>query len=288
MLRKRIVLTSTLLAFLGAPAVADAQAVVRPSSVAASATVPAGGASTLALRCPHPAVALNAAVTSKGAGVTVRRSVPGDDANDWSFRLAATGAGSRRVRAVLRCVSLAPVRGVAGARLAVSTRTARNTSIAPGDATTFRLGCGRAWIGTGYGFSPGAGDRVRIAAAVPGPHGWRFRLENVGSRPARPVVSARCLRRVATADGGERLSFSVKRREFTDTVGPGAATFAHGCGSGWFSLAAGSAVDVSSPITLAGAFPSGARGGRWLFRRAGAGDEVTSHLVCLARSSSFR
>ena len=288
MRRQRLVLTSTVLALLGLPAAADAQTVIRPSSVAASTTVPAGGASTLALRCPQPAVALNAAVTRKGAGVTVRRSVPGDDANDWSFRLAATGAGSRRVRAVLRCVRLEPVLGVSGARLAVSTRTARNTAIAPGDATTFRLGCGRAWVGTGYGFSPGAGDRVRIAAAVPGPHGWRFRLENVGSRPARPVVSARCLRRVVTADGGEQLTFGVKRREFTNTVGPGSARIAHSCGRGWFSLAAGSVVDVSSPITLAAAFPSGARGGRWLFRGAGAGDQVTTHLVCLARSGSFR
>lgn len=276
-------------ALLCAPALAQAADVVRPSSVTASATVPGGGAATLALRCPEPAVALNAAVTRRGARVTVRRSVPGSDAGNWSFRLSAERgpARSRAATAVLRCVRLAPVRGVVGARLSVSTRTARNTIIAAGESMVFRLRCGRAWVGTGYGFSPGAGDRVRMAAAVPGPHGWRFRLENTGTRPARPVVSARCLKRVVTAGGGEQLSFDVQRREFSDSVGPGAAAYSHRCSAGQFSLATGSVVDASLPIVLYGSSPSGRRGGRWAFRRAGGGDDVTSYLVCLGRGGRF-
>lgn len=288
MLRRPLAWTIWVVALLGTPAAADAQSVVRPSSVTARTTVPAGGSATLALTCPSPGVALNAAITRRGSAVTVRRSVPGAGASDWSFRLRAQrGGGSRRVAAVLRCVRLAAVRGISGARLFVSTRTARNTAVPAGETMTFRLGCGRAWLGTGWAFSPGTRTDVRVAAVVPTAHGWRFRVENTGTRPARPVVSARCLRRVVSSDGGERLAFRVNRRTFSDTVGPGVARFSHRCGPGQFSVATGSAVDASAPIVLTGSYPSAARGGSWSYTRAGADEQVASFLVCLARGSRF-
>jgi hypothetical protein len=58
---------SLIIVLLALPASALAADVVVPSRVAASTTVPAGGSRTLTLHCPATAVALNAAVTRRGA-----------------------------------------------------------------------------------------------------------------------------------------------------------------------------------------------------------------------------
>ena len=77
-----------------APASAQAAKVIRTTSVTASAVVPPGSTSTSRLECPAPWVALSGAVTSKGTGVTVRRSSPGNEAGDWRFRFAASSQPS--------------------------------------------------------------------------------------------------------------------------------------------------------------------------------------------------
>ena len=113
MLQRIALCTSLTIALLAAPASALAANVVVPSSVAGSTVVPAGGSSTLTLRCPAPGVALNAAVTNHDPGVTVRRSIPGSGVGTWRFRLTGTDGGGG-VRAVLRCVRLQLPVGVAG------------------------------------------------------------------------------------------------------------------------------------------------------------------------------
>jgi hypothetical protein len=280
-------------ALLCVPAAAHAKDVVRPSSVEAGTTVPAGGATTLTLRCPVGAVALNAAITSHGAGVTVSRSIPGSDAGDWSFRLtAAAGARSRGARALLRCVRLELPAGFSGVRVAVVTHTNKRIAVPAGSSTAVQVRCGGAWTGTGYGLERSARGRVKIAAALPAAHGWNFRLENTGARAGRAAVSVRCLRTAVTGRSGgatRTLRFEVVRREFSDSVGPGPArTFSHSCGLNQFSVATGSVVDSAGAIELSGSHPSGSRGGRWAFRRASAGDQVSSFLVCLARHTQFR
>ena len=113
---------SLTIALFAVPASALAADVVVPSSVARSTAVPSGGSKTLTLRCPAESVALNAAVTNHDPGVTVQRSIPGNGAGTWRFRL--TGAdGGGGVRAVLRCVRRQLQAGVGGARLAVKTRS---------------------------------------------------------------------------------------------------------------------------------------------------------------------
>jgi hypothetical protein len=279
-------------ALLAAPAGASAADVVTPSSVAASTTVPARGSSTLTLRCPASAVALNAAVTRRGAGVTVRRSLPGRDAGDWRFRLAAAeGARLRGVRAVLRCVRLELPNGVSGARLVVSTRRPPAVEIPAGASTAVEVRCARGFVGTGYGLDAGGGRDVRIAAASPLARGWSFRLENIGSSPAAARLHVRCLQRTVSARRGgvpTELVFQVARRAFSNRVGPGAARiFSHSCLAGEFSVATGSVVDPADAIVLSGSHPLRSRSGRWAFRRASAGDRVRSSLVCLSRRTQF-
>ena len=233
-------------------------------------------------------MALNAAVTNHDPGVTVRRSIPGRGAGNWSFRLTGAGGGGG-VRAVLRCVRLRLPVGASGARLDVRTRRPPVT-VPAGGRITVGLRCGSPWVGTGYGFDPGTRGDARLASVVPRAHGWDFTIANAASTPATARVSARCLRQNVTSTGG-RLRFDVARRVFSDLLGrmPGSAgTFTHTCAESQFSLATGYAVDTADEVQLRLTHPEGRRAGRFRFRRAGSDDVVTTFLVCLSRRTQFR
>ena len=212
---------SIFLAVLAVPADALGASAVRTFSVSARLVAPTGHPSTLSLACPPGAVALNAAVTRQGSGVIVRRSLPGMGSGDWAFRVAAEGSGSRAVSAVLRCVALRLPQGFTSAHLNVSSRNSSNHVLAPGETTSARVGCGRAWTATGYALEGGRRGAIRLAQAIPGPHGWLFTLENTGSGTARGGVAVRCIRSAATArrpDGATReLRFGVSRPSFAST-----------------------------------------------------------------------
>lgn len=280
--------TSLTIALLAAPASALGADVVVPSSVPGLTTVPAGGSSTLTLRCPAPGVALNAAVTNHDPGVTVRRSIPGGGVGTWRFRLTGAGGGGG-VRAVLRCVRLRLPAGIGGASLDVSTRRPP-VAVPAGGRTTVRLRCGRAWVGTGYGFDPGTRGGTRLASVVPRAHGWDFTLQNDAAAAGTARVSARCLRQRVTSSQGARLRFAVARPRFSDAVGasPGSAgTFTHSCRESQFSLATGYAVDAADQVKLRLTHPEGRRAGRFRFRGAASDDVVSTFLVCLSRRSTF-
>jgi hypothetical protein len=292
MLQRIALCTSLTVALLAAPAGALAADVVVPSSVAGSTTVPAGGSTTLTLRCPSAAVALNAAVTRLGAGVTVRRSIPGAGAGDWRFRLAAAdGARRRGVRAVLRCVRLSLPAGASGGRLVVSTRRPPVFVIPAGSFVAAQIGCQAGFVPTGYGLDRGARRDVTIAAAIPTANGWNFSLENTGASSARARFTARCLKRVVSARRGDvatSMTFGVRQRGFSNEVGPGARSrFSHSCRQREFSAATGSVVDPADAIELSGSHPTHSRGGHWAFAHARAGDRVSSSLVCLSRRTQF-
>ena len=87
---------SVLAALLAVPAGAQAANVVRPTSVSASAIVPPGGTQHAPPPVPGSVGGAERAPSSgRGPGVTVRRSIPGSGAGDWSFRVAvADGAGA--------------------------------------------------------------------------------------------------------------------------------------------------------------------------------------------------
>lgn len=277
---------------LAAPASALAADVVAPSSVAASTTVPAGGSRTLTLRCPAAAVALNAAVTRRGGGVTVRRSIPGTDAGVWRFRLSADADARRRgVRAVLRCVRLRLPEGVSGTRLVVSTKRPPTTNIPAGSSTPVELRCRSGFVATGYGLDRGARRDVTIAAAVPSARGWSFRLENSGAAPASADLSMRCLKRIVSArraGAPTQMTFGVSRRRFSDAIGAGAGMgLGHSCARSQFSVATGSELDAADAIELRGSHPVRSRGGRWEFAHANSGDRVSTFLVCLSRRTQF-
>jgi hypothetical protein len=285
----RFALCASLTIVLAAvPASALAADVVVPSSVARSTAVPSGGSKTLTLRCPAGAVALNAAVTNHDPGVTVRRSIPGPGPATWRFRLAGADGGGG-VRAVLRCVRLRLPAGVGGVRLDVRTRRPP-VAVPAGGRTTVRLRCGRAWVGTGYGFDPGTFGETRLASVVPRAHGWDFTVQNDSAAAETARVSARCLRQTVTSSQGAQLRFGVTRPRFSDAVGapPGSAgTFTHSCGESQFSLATGYAVDAADQVKLRLTHPEGLRAGRFRFRGAASDDVVSTFLVCLGRRSQF-
>ena len=276
------------IASLAAPGAALAGEVVKPSSVTADVEVPAGGTSTVKLECPATAIAVSGAVRQAGPAITVRRSTPGINANDWRFRLAADGTGDRRVSTVLRCVRLAVPPGVSGALLNVKTRSRLSVSIPAGGTTPVQLRCGAAWLATGYGLEAGTSGDVRVASAVPVTHGWDFVLENVGAAPVSAGVSARCLKQTVRA-GSAELRFRASRPSQANTLGPGrSASFAHRCGPGLFSLATGVVLDPLATIELAASGPVRKGWGRWAFREVSGGDRVRSFLVCLRTDSGFR
>jgi hypothetical protein len=283
---------SVLLAVFAVPADALGASGLRTSSVTGRIVVPQGRPSTLGLHCPPHAVALNAAITSKGAGAVVRGSNPGRDAGAWSFRVSAAGSGSRAVSAVLRCVSLQPPEG-SHARVDVKTLRRANIVLAPGATATARAGCGSRWTATGYALRGGRRGDVRLAAAVPGAHGWRFTLENTGSATARATVTARCVRSTVTArspsGGTAALTFGVHRQSFSTVFPPGPGRIdATACRGGRFGLAAGGSLDPASSIELVIASPIRQREGRWRFRGGSGGDRFTGHMLCLSQGSRFR
>jgi hypothetical protein len=283
---------AVLLAVLAVPADALAASTLRTSSVTGRMVVPDGRSSTIRLHCPPGAVALNGAIARQGGGVIVRRSIPGGDGDAWAFRVAAGGAGSRAVSAVLRCVSLRLPTGFTHSRLDVRTRSAGGVDLAPGETVSARLGCGNRWTATGYAVDGGRNGDVRLAEVVPGAHGWRFTLENTGSAAAVAGVSAHCLRSKARATGpggaAAELRFNVTRPSFHTTFPRGGPQIeASGCRTGRFSLAAGGSLDPASTIELLIASPIRERGGRWRFGRPSAGDEFTGYTVCLSRRSRF-
>lgn len=277
--------------FLTATTAAHAADVVRPSSVSRTTFVPAGGSATLALTCPAGAVALNAAVEQQGPGVRMRRSMPGETANTWRFRLANAARGPRQAAAVLRCVRLEVPNGISGVQLAVKTRNESGVRVPAGGTSDVSLRCGPGWAATGYGLEPGAdAARIRLAAAIPAARGWDFTVENTGSRLARTGVRVRCLKRdVPGRRGGEatRLRFALARPSFEDSVGPGSDDFAHDCGRRQFAVATGVSLDPADDIRLVRSFPDGGGSGVWAFRQAGAPQTVQSSLVCLGRGSRF-
>jgi hypothetical protein len=282
--------TSLTIALLAAPASALAANVVVPSSVAASTTVPAGGATTLSLHCPAEAVALNAAIARRGSAVTLRRSIPGADPGEWRFRLSGGRAVNREVRAVLRCVRLQLPIGVSGTRLVVSTKRPPGIRIPAGSSTPLEVRCRPGFGATGYGLDRGARRDVKIAEAVPSAGGWRFRLENTGAAPVSARLSVRCLKRTVGArrsGAPTQMSFRTAQRGFSDTIAPGHTNFLHSCRRSEFSLATGSVVDAAGSIALSASHPSRARGGRWAFSHASTGDQVQTFLVCLSRRTHF-
>jgi hypothetical protein len=279
---------------VAAPAAAEATSAVRPTSVSRHIVVPSGAATTVHLTCPDPSVALNGAVVRQGARVTVRRSTPGAKAGDWSFRLSASaGAAGRSVALVLRCVRLELPSGITGARLHLNTRTRTDFAVPPGGTTAVQLGCGPAWLATGYGFERGARDDVVLAEAVPGAHGWRFLVENTGSTPATAGLSVRCLRKAVTArtSGGglATLGFRAARPSFSATfaASEGRRAAFRKCGTSRFALAGGTIVDAADSIEFLTSGPTGARGIRWLYRNVTNGDRFQAFLVCLRTGSGF-
>ncbi|HEY7453183.1 MAG TPA: hypothetical protein VH683_01375 [Thermoleophilaceae bacterium] len=283
---------SILVVIAALPASAHAASAVVPSTVSAHTVVPAGGARTVTLTCPRLAVALNAAVTRKGAGVTVQRSRPGRSADDWSFRLvAARGGGSRSANMVLRCVRLHIAKGLSGARLVVNTAH-QTVSIPARGSVPAPVSCSRGFVGTGYALAGGPRGLIRLATVEPTSRGWNFVVENTGAARANATVYGRCLKRnvAARGDGGSvSLRFGVTLRSRRNTVGPGSArTVVHRCRPSEVSLATGSIVDALDSIELAGSAPAGPRAGRWTFTNASRGDRADTSLVCLSRRGAFR
>jgi hypothetical protein len=284
---------SLFLAVLAVPADALGAPAVRTFSVSGRLVAPTGHPSTLSLACPPGAVALNAAVTRQGGGVTVRRSIPGKGSGDWAFRVAAQGSGSRAVSGVLRCVALRLPEGFTSAHLGLSSRNSSNLVLSPGETTTTRLGCGRAWTATGYALEAGRLGAVRLAKAIPGPHGWIFTLENTGSAAARGGVAVRCLRSTATArrpDGATReIAFRVSRPSLATVfdAGPSRRTSTATCGRSRFSLSAGISVDPADQVEVLGASPAGPGGARWVFGGVREGDGYVRYTVCLSTATRF-
>jgi hypothetical protein len=280
------------LAVLAVPADALAASAVRTSSVTGRLVVPAGHASKISLHCPANTVAVNGAVTRRGGGVVLRRSMPAHDVGAWGFRVAAAGgSGSRSVSAMARCVGVRVPSGIAGARLKALTRHRLGIGLGAGQTATARLGCGRAWRATGYGFDAGASGDVRLRAAVPDSHGWRFTFENTGSSTAQAGVSARCLARKVVARGSAgtaEMHFRFAQRARGVILAPGSGTFRDACGGNRFSLATGFRPSPSGSVEIAGTSPMGRRGGHWTYRGASAADSVQSFLLCLSRTSRFR
>ena len=288
--KRTLVGLAALVALASVPATASAEAVVQPSATARSATIPPGGGGGFDLGCKGAAVALNGSLSSDGAPFA-GASVPDlRRANRWGYMFDGSGLSTGvRVRAELRCVSVAPPRGVTGITLRVNTSRSAVLSLAAGEVRGVAVRCNGGYVPTGYALAADA--RVRLVAAVPGRSGFRFRLENSAAGRSSAVLRIRCLqRRVAGVRAGATtsLAFRVRHASFTDRVDGGTPTLSHVCRAGEFSLAAGVELDAGNDVVMTSAAPRGRRGGQWRFQQAAGSTQVETYLLCLALDSRFR
>jgi hypothetical protein len=287
--RLAVVIASLFL--LGAvPAAAEAAAPVT-STVQKTVTVRAGGVTSVALRCPAAAVTLNGSAVPLGSGALARDSQPvGDTPGRWVFRFVASGdSGSRRARAVLRCVRLRLPSGVSGARLNVMSADTGFESVAAGTSRLFTLACDPGFVPTGWGVERrGAGARrLRVTRAAPTANGWVLQFENASSAAAGGRFHIRCLERRQTATTGQRHTFRTRRARFSEAGRRRAAK--HSCRRSEFSVSTGFSVAPARDIRLVSAQPLGTRGARWRFDNEPARNKpVKTYLVCLDRTTGFR
>lgn len=281
---KTVAAVTALCAPLVTAAGVQAKDVVRPSSVRGAVTIEPAASSGMFLGCRTPAVALSGAVRS-GAGDLVW-SRPGAEIRDWDFEFAA--APRRRASAELRCLSLRLPAGVRQAVLRVNTVRSDALALPARTNRSVKLRCDRGYVPTGYGLER-EGD-IGIGAAVPGPHGWRFGVENRGAAEARAKLRIRCLQRSVSADsddGETTLRFAVRRPAFADSVISGAGV-SHSCGQREYSLATGFESAPGSGLSITSSRPAGRRGGRWSFGGAAGNAQVSTYLLCLGLGSRFR
>jgi hypothetical protein len=280
-----------ILVLLVAPGAAFAADTVRPSYEGETVSVPGNGSAALTLRCPGSSVALNAAVSRRGSGVTVRRSLPGTDAASWSFRASNAASGPRRLSALIRCVRLAVPSGVSGVRLTVATRRPPGFAIPAGGTADADVRCAPGFVPTGYGLQAGAdAGNVHVTRAVPSARAWSFTLENTGAAAADASLQVRCLRQTVNARRGgapTSLRFRVSRPSFENSGIPTGDGFTHRCARRQFSLAAGVSFDPRADIVLDESFAASERFGVWLFRRSQTSETIRSSIVCLRRGSRF-
>jgi len=262
----------------------QAKDVVRPTSVRGGVMTEPAASSGIILGCRTPAVALSGAVSRSGAGDLVW-SRPGAEIRNWDFEFAA--AARRRAAAQLRCLSLRLPAGVREAELRVNTVRSDALTLPPGASRSVKLRCDRGYVPTGYGLERD-GD-IGTGAALPGPRGWRFRIENRGASEGRATLRIRCLQRAVSADsddGETTLRFAVRRAAFADSARSGAGV-SHSCGKREYSLATGFDSAPGSGVSVTSSGPAGRRGGSWSFAGAGSA-QVRTYLLCLGLGSRFR
>ena len=282
---KTVAAVTALCAALVTAAGVQAKDVVRPSSVRGAVMIEPAASSGIVLGCRTPAVALSGAVSRSGAGDLVW-SRPGAEIRNWDFEFDA--APRRRAAAELRCLNLRLPAGVSQAVLRVNTVRSDALVLPARTSRSVKLRCDRGYVPTGYGLER-EGD-IGIGAAVPGPHSWRFRVDNRGAAEARAKLRIRCLQRSVSADsndGETTLRFAVRRRAFADSVMSGAGV-SHSCGRREYSLATGFESAPESGVSITSSRPAGRRGGRWSFGGAAGNAQVSTYLVCLGLGSRFR
>jgi hypothetical protein len=260
------------------PGSAAAAPVVEPVSVSRFVGLAAGETRTVSLTCPDTAVALHAASTSEPG----TDSIPGSNAQRWTFRFVNRSAGPRRVGGVLRCVQLRVPADVGDVTLVVGTVRRPNLFVVAGAAREVTLTCRRGMIPTGWGLERGdAGRAIAVAAASPTRRGFRFVLENNGNVGGSATPQIRCLERKEAATGGKSHSFRTRVAMFDDDGG----AVRHSCRRREFSVATGVSLDPAGDLALDRATPRRTRGGLWRF--SGDGSATTS-LICLARNTRFQ
>lgn len=290
---------SLLVGSLGALLVpAAALANPAPFSVSRGVAVKPAG-TTLRIDCPRGSTALAGAVTSRSSSVTVHDSRPADSPR-WVFRFSSlAGAPKPRARAAVRCLRLKPRPGVRHWRVGNFTGS-RTVRIRPLSTRRVRVRCLSGYLATGYGISRSGADPVgplpsgdvRVAAAVPAPRHFTFRLENPGGDMVRATASVRCLSRMASAkrDGATVVQrFAVARRRFSNRVRSGARRVVrHRCPRAHYSLAAGLSLRSADDIFSTGAHAAGRRGARWSFNHpAGGAQRVGTYVTCLSLRTGF-
>jgi hypothetical protein len=280
----QICLAAALLAALPAAALATPA----PSKGSAVVKVSATGVSKATVRCPNNGVPLSGYVSSLSGGAFARDSVPGG-IHGWNFNFTSTG-GSGHAHVGLRCLRMKLPKGVNNVHTKIFTRKL-TLHPAPGSSAKGSASCKSGYLPTGYGFDRSAttepASRLQLTSAVPGKHGWSFRVRNTGTSSQPATLHVRCLGSRATAGNGMSERFKLHQESDSGTVGTGALGLR--CPAGNFSLSAGYSVPAGDDISVTTAVPRGARSGRVSFRNpSGPKQRVHTYLTCLSLTTRFR
>jgi hypothetical protein len=248
------------------------------------------------VRCPSTMAAIAGSVVKHPAASTFRESLP-SGARTWRFAFDAfQGAGGHKATVIVRCVGLSVPTQAGNVELNVNT-VSHGLGVDALSRAQTRIDCRKGYVPTAWGFDTPAPsttqnvlppEELQVYKALADSRGYSFGLENLGAEGQVVKLRVRCLQRTASGNSGLSHTWQVNRQRSSQRVRSGVRTVRHSCASLSASIGLGHSIDPSGGLIFRRSYDGKTRSGAWVFDNASGIDRVTTQLLCLSTSTTFR